>query len=269
MKNNKVMLSLLVLLSGFFLTALTIGKVADLSISENQKLTAKISASKSEYILGEEVELNFKLLRIGEAEKNTQANQCGYLRLQIAKENESFNDYFGAKWQTENCEVKIPQQTDSFFEANEKLLWNVKPEVSHLNSEAAKRVSKGRIMTDYAFPNAGTYFVKAIVTLPDENKTKIESEPIQIFISEPTGDDLKVWNSIKDNGEIVYFIQQGRFLTINETEGKRLSQQIEKIVADYPGGILANQLNQSLEKFNANEIKRKGFVEKLKQNSNN
>ncbi|HMS39164.1 MAG TPA: hypothetical protein PKE69_02980 [Pyrinomonadaceae bacterium] len=268
MQINKMLLSLLLLLGGFF-TAMTIGKVAVFSVSENQKLSAKINSLKPSYILGEEVELNFKLYRTEDAEQNTQINQCGYLRIQIAKENESYSDYFGSKWQTETCEVEIPQKVDNFSEMNERVLWNVKPEVSHLNSDAAKRVSKGRIMTDYAFPSVGTYSIKAVLTLADENKTKIESEPIQIRIIEPIGNDLKIWNSIKQNGEIAYFIQQGRFLTIKETETEKLAQQIEQIVADYPDGILAVQLNQSLGKFRFNEIKRKEFLENLKQTSKN
>ena len=66
------------------------------------------------------------------------------------------------------------------------ILWNGKPQVSHLNEDAAKRLLKGKITTEYALPEPGVYFIKAHC-LVRENATAIQSEPAQSVINEPIG----------------------------------------------------------------------------------
>jgi hypothetical protein len=72
------------------------------------------------------------------------------------------------------------------FTKRSMILWNYKPDVSHLSVDVAKPFLEGRILTDYAFVKAGTYFIKCVLTIPgtkpDESSIRIESEPIEITI---------------------------------------------------------------------------------------
>jgi len=184
---------------------------------------------------------------------------AGYFQVWIAPERKSFDRYKNTSWGLlESGGVTIAP--GAAYTDSATIMWNAKPQIL--------RPNEGLILTDYAFPATGGYKVKAVVSLPG-TENKLESPPIQIVIDEPIGDDLKVWNLIKDNGEIAYFIQNGGVLTSKDDEREKLVKQIEQIVADYPGSILVGQLNQSLEKFRANEIRRKEILEKAKKNPKN
>ncbi len=96
--------------------------------------------------------------------------------------------------------------------------------------------------------------------------TKIESPPVQIVISEPIGDDLKVWNKITDNGEIAYFIQYNEFRgKIKPDEREKLLNEVEQLVSNNPNSFLAIQIEESLAKYDVNDEKRKEFMDKLKK----
>lgn len=124
-------------------------------------------------------------------------------------------------------------------------------------------------MTDYAFPEAGNYLIKAIATVPNgassDDLTKIESETIQIIINDPIRDDLKVWNQIKNRGEIAYFLQQGETPTFQDDKAEKLLKEIEQISQKYPNSLLANKMRLTLEKFRVDEEKRKELLERAKQ----
>ena len=266
MKSNKMIATYLVL-SACLLTAITISEnVFSYPKSNSPKLSVEVTAPKQTYILGEKIELDFKVENQGREITGSQKPdaKCGYLRIQIANESKIYKDYFGSKWQTEDCEVVLPLKENEIFKSKETILWNVKPEVSHLNTDAANRMSKDRILTDYVFPKAGDYFIRTVLSFPNNIQPKITSEPMQITIEDPTGAELDVWNKIKDNGEIAYFIQEGKFITFNAKEVERLKQEVEEIAVKYPNSLLANQVEQSLDKFQANEAKRQESMQKLK-----
>lgn len=84
-----------------------------------------------------------------------------------------------------------PGKSHNYEEAT--ILWNGKIDVSGLNELAAKEKLKGKITTEYALPTPGVYFLKGLPYF-GENGTPIESDPIQILVSEPVGDDLKIWS---------------------------------------------------------------------------
>ena len=72
-------------------------------------------------------------------------------------------------------------------------MWNRKQDVAHFNELSSKSATKDKRLTDYAFPKAGTYFIKGILRLTKNGAqaiTEIESEPIQITIVEPIALDL-------------------------------------------------------------------------------
>lgn len=240
--------------------------------SENgSTLTLKIGSDKQTYVQGEFVKLNFEVLN--ETDKPIPLAyspdvSTGYLHVWIAFDGQRYNRYNNTSWGRMESGGRTIQPGQT-FKSDATVLWNSKPDTSRLNIDSITNSNEGAILNYYAFPDVGNYFIKAILTMPDGTRTKIESQPIQIVINEPMGDDLKVWNSIKDNGEIAYFIQQSDFLTAEDDERQKLTKEIEQIAAGYPNSILGGQLNQSLEKFKANEVRRKEMLEKAKIKPNN
>jgi hypothetical protein len=223
----------------------------------------KVSSEKQAYILGETVRLNFELTNEGDQPVNLVYRpdvSTGYLHLWIASDGQEFKEYNNTSWGREETGGPTLQPGQSFISQAE-VLWNSKPQIP--------RKAKSKILTDYAFPQAGIYLIKAVVSLPvksDSDKlTKIESEPIQITINEPVGDDLEVWNLIKDKGDIAYFLQQGGTPTFQDEKAEKLLKEVERISQKYPNSVLANKLRSTLEKFRIDEEKRKEWLEKAKQ----
>jgi hypothetical protein len=97
--------------------------------------------------------------------------------------------------------------------------------------------------------------------------TKVESEPIKIVINEPVGEDLEVWNKIKDNGNFAYFIQEDeiRIPSFKPDEREKFSKEFEQIINQYPNSLYTQSFRLSLDRFQAAEAKRQESMQKLKQ----
>jgi hypothetical protein len=233
--------------------------------AEIQGLSFKAKANKETYALGEPVKVEFEFSNEGEKPIIIFSGgvETGSLKVLIAGKDKEFKEYFASGWgRKRGYKINLEPKQAQKYEA--VILWNGKPNVSHLNEDAAKRVLEGKVTTEYAFPEPGVYLIKA-VSYVGENATQVESKPAQIIINEPVGDDLQVWNQIKGNREIAYLLQKGEFQTSEDEEKTGLLAEVEQLVQKYPNSIYSGYLRQNLEKFQANEERRKRFVEKLKQ----
>ena len=227
----------------------------------------KIASENDNYFLGESV-----FLRIAEINDSDGSIglpfkpnvMSGYVSLWVSYEGQQFERYSNSAWgRLEGPGIAIKPR--SSFESDAWIFWNHKPQIL--------RKGDVRIKTDYAFPKAGTYRIKAVLSVPEVDSPqpprKIESEPIQISIKEPTGDDLNVWNRIKDDGDIAYFIQQADTPTFGDEKARKLMKNIETIVQEHPNGHLTSRIKASLEKFQVDEVRRRERLEKAKVKSTN
>jgi hypothetical protein len=233
--------------------------------SEVQDLTFKAKTNKETLILGEPVEIEFVFFNTGNNSVIIPSSgvEAGSLQVFIAKPNEEFKEYFASGWGRKRGTQKAlePKQSYSY---KSTILWNGKPNVSHLNEDSAKRVLKGKITTEYALPEPGTYLIKGI-SYVGENAVPIESDPIEIVVNAPVGDDLKVWNQIKGNREIALLMQTSEFNTSKDEEKEKLVRDVEQIIVQYPNSVYSSYLRTNLEKYKASEEKRNEFMRKLKQ----
>ena len=232
---------------------------------DEQNLGVRISPLKNSYVQGEVVALDVEISNNGQSDVFLKGSnvESGFVKIFIAGEDQKFKQYSHSAWiRDRRGDFIKPGQT---IKSQATLLWNFKPQVSHLNEDAARNASEGLILTDYAFNKPGTYVVKAVLIIPGETQIRIESEPVQIVIEAPTGEDLKVWNLIKDNGEIAYFIQEGAVRSPKPEEQEKVQKEIEQLTSSYPNGLLASQIRQSLDKFRVSDAKRKEFMEKRKK----
>jgi hypothetical protein len=242
--------------------------------SSNVSLT--IAADKNNIYLGEVLNLQFEFTNLGETSVKVPNNGVmgGNVEILITKKGESFRKYFRSDWGRKDGELNVlflgPKQRHKIDDPNATILWNGRPDYSHLNPDAAKRAGKqdNRILTDYAFPDAGTYLVKAVSCLIDELNgcsIPIESEPIEIKVNQPIGEDLEVWNRIKGNRGIAMLMQKGSLDTGNEAAKEELISQVKQIIETHPNSVYSGYLKSNLEKFKAKEAKRNEFYKNIKQ----
>lgn len=227
-------------------------------------LGLKISTPKSTYVLGEIVTLNFEIANNTSSDiwLKGETLDSGYLTISIASADRKYKKY-RAVGKPEKFKPSLLKKGEK-ANSTARVLWNASLAE---NSSDPKLFEETDILTSYAFPRSGVFYVKATLIFVGKGLTTVESEPIEIQMEEPSGEDLLVWNKIKGNGGIAYFIQEGDFLvpSYKKEEREKLLLEIEQIANQHPESFYAQSLRQSLNKFNASEAERKAYFEKLRQ----
>lgn len=243
---------------------------ADNILGQSQDVSVSVIADKNSIYLGEIISLEFEFhnARENAVQIPTGGVMSGNIRIFIAKKGAEYRIYNTSGWgrSSEKVVTLSPNQSYKADNTNATILWNGKPDYSHLNTDAAKEADKfdNRILTDYAFPEAGTYLIKAVSCLIDGIKgcsIPIESKPLQITVVEPIGEDLEVWKKLKNNPKFGLFLQtNGNSL---REEDKLVIDEIKSLVETYPNSRYAQPLQQSLEKFKASEAKRQEYLQQM------
>ena len=248
--------------------------------SRNNDLLLQVKTDKSSYTLGEAVNFEIEFQNTGTKDvavwKN--ADEAGVIEILIAKNDNDYRKYVFGGIVNGRLILLKPNDSISFQKTG---LWNGKPDYSHLNADAARSLDRAdrRVLTNFLFQEPGTYYIKVHSSYKQADDIKdytkhsieIESEPIKITITEPVEEDLEVWNKIKDDDDIGYFLQEGDFkVPIYMTkERENLRQKVEQLLINYPNSFYAKPFKQNLEKFQADGEKRKAFAEKIKANQPN
>lgn len=264
MKYKQIILASLIIA---FICLIGFEYIQPIKATTSNPLTLKVNSAKQSYMLGEAVNLTFELINNSKEDVSLGCFGVGTGELQLFMSNgkKDYLEYNGG-WGTVDAEChNLLKAGDKIEIPSVKVLWNYKINVNHLNEDAAKEHTRGKITNDYAFPEAGIYYIKAWAF--NNGTSKLESEPIQITIEKPIGEDLEVWNKIKDNGDFAYFIQAGEinipsYKTQEKTE---FLKQVEQIIIDYPNSFYSEFLRQNLNKFKTAEAKRREFMQKVQK----
>jgi hypothetical protein len=260
------------------LSALTVVCLLMVGLANSQTKTSNVLLSiktgKERYILGELVNFDVRFFNSGNQKIEVWKNAPGTGMMELRIKKKSDADY--RKYQVggkERAKLRV-------LEANQNIqfvysaLFNGKPNYKHLNPNAAKLADEQerKILTDLVFPEAGQYHIKVVSyyrtpeAVGDSNKTPIsvESEPIEVTIEEPKGEDLEVWNQIKGNRDIAVLMQSNQLITSDSNEKVKLVNEVEQIIERYPNSTYSAYLKPSLEKFKAHDAKLEEFKAKIK-----
>ncbi len=264
MKGKFIFLAFVILTTATIFSFIVLQKTA---FSKNN-LIVEISQSKSNYLLGEIVPINIKIINQGNSDVYLRGAtpQSGYVKILISDDGKIFKEYDNGNWGNKKMKglTIAPNQT---INSQANILANSIFSTSHLNAKSASEIVNKKVMTVYAFPKAGEYYLKAVLVIPNKDgNEEIESESVQITIEEPQGKDLEIWNRIKDRADFAYFIQEGEMVDFRSlNEQTKFEAEIEYILQKYPNSFYAESLRQSLDKFQAAEAKRQETMQKLKQ----
>lgn len=247
-------LVVVVLSSAFFLmsfgSTITSGKL------EGKDLSFAVTLKKNTFTLGEPIQVEFVLRNTGSEPVKVpgQGVESGSLKIFIAGETGDYKEYFGSGWgrRMGTATTLHPGKTQSYYAT---ILWNGKPNVSHLNERAAEQVLAGKITTEYALPDPGVYFIKGVSSISSTPGEGV-FEPIRVVIDEPKGDDLEVWNKIKGDREIAYLLQKAAFDTGKEERKQELIAKVEQILVLHPYSVYSTYLGPNLKKYKEDEAKR-------------
>ena len=263
MKNKIAVMTVLTLIGicGFF------GFAYLKYVNASSDIGFEVKTAKNVYSVGEIVPVTVFISNKSSETLFLPGNLIEHLKIQISEDGSEYKTYegVGAGIRIDGLLPEMKVHPGKSLIMPSSIFWNAKPEVSHLNANAARQVTKGKILSDYVFSKPGTYFVKASLNIPGENELKIDSAPVQITITAPEGEDLAVWNKIRERGDIGYFLQAGDFKTPDAEARENLRREVEEIAYLYPTSSISRQIGRGLERFQSNQAKRKAVQEQLKQ----
>lgn len=181
----------------------------------------------------------------------------GTVYIVIEHNTEGFKKYRGPGWGIADTFCKEPLFS---LPPNEKLdiqttiLFNHAPDTKHLSDIYAKQHSD-EITTNYAFQDIGRYNIKAILSyaMLDGKINFIESPPIEIIVSAPSGRDAEIWREFKDNPLLGRFAQTGDLPFPSESsQGQAFIDKLQTILDKY-----AESEHKTIERLRAKLIERR------------
>jgi hypothetical protein len=242
------------------------GQVKNTAEPAHGQLALQVRSEKSSYIPGEPITLKFSVLNRADTPIVLDGGADvwrGQLKVFIAQPGEGFKEYLGPQWGIKDVaggSVTIVPR--GVYETEAAILYNHRTETSHLSELYAAQASSERVGTEYAVAMPGRYRIKAVLHVAELNDP-IESAPIRVIVEEPRGDDLRVWNEIKDDAAYGYFIQTGDIKAHpNSPKAKRVVEKLEHLVTSYPDSKYSAYIRPSLAKFRSavTDLKKQGIV---------
>lgn len=237
----------------------------DMEVMSSSDLNITVQLPKESYVLGEVVKVDIEIKNVGDSDVYLRGTDVSseYVEILISWDGKDFKTYKSAsRGQTGKGRVlKVSESVKS----NASILSNAVYPTSHLSETAAREFTQKQLMTVYAFPEIGDYFIKTVLIIPSETgNKKYQSEPIRVKIIGPLGEDLEIWNTMKGRADFAYFIQKGEPVRFSEREEQsRFLQEVENLVSRFPNSLYAESFRQSLRTFHENEAKRIEYLQKV------
>jgi len=238
MKSSKSLLTFTVL--AVALVASGIALMEGRAVSDDLMLDLELS--KNDFLLGEPIEFRVALRNMTTKDiviANTIDPVYGSLKIWSRSEKQSkFDQYVNPKWgilePNGSVRIKPGESTSNNFRL-----------IARLDAENLPR---------FYFAHPGIYELKVsyeIHVQHEERTRSVESRAVIIRINEPVGEDLVVWNRIKEMGELAYFLQNADFHMpiYRKEERDALRVRIEEILDQYPSSALSEAFRRSLVIF--------------------
>jgi hypothetical protein len=231
----------------------TVSSFPQLQGQSRRVVEMRISPAKQEYLLGEPVKFDRSITIPDDVRTRFEGDTQGAFRVFIAKGKDEFRRYQFKGWIGSHG-------FDTIF-------FNSKPETDHLSEYGRREAEAGMILTDYAFPEPGEYRIKASYKFSRESDGKVTSDSvwsnvITITLKEPKGDDLRMWELMKEDSRIGFFLMQGeapiRYPSILEA----VLAKVDRTTSDYPNSYLAGLLKIKAQERRA---RREHYKEKTEQ----
>lgn len=236
--------SILAMVSIFFVVGQVHGQT-------NEGTWLAVATEKSDYFLGEMVSIKFT---VGNGSDSTltiepPSVERGSLRLYISEDGEKYREYIGPDWGLSEGRSKSPLELKpgDQFETAGTMLFNYKVSTFHLTESYALEIRSERIDTDYALSRIGRYYLKAVLDSP-QTKTRIESKPVELLVSEPVREDGLAWEILRSNPASAFFLHAGE-LPVEEERAKQLRADLTDILERYPKCIYAERIKENLDRL--------------------
>ena len=220
---------------------------------ELANLGLELKTDKAEYLPGELIQLRMRLFpRSGAAAAPNRISVVdGSLEVLVSHGSDGYLEYQGPGWavkKTAMPEVVI-LNADQAIEATGTLLYNRVVDTAHLSPVYAQQAVEGRIPHEYALSETGSFLLK-VVYYDQFSEDRIESDPVQIYIREATGEDAEVWNTLRTNPKLGYLLQTGLLPgAAPPAEEDEAATVLQDLLVRHPASAYAGHISRGLQRF--------------------
>jgi hypothetical protein len=220
---------------------------------ELANLALELKTDKTEYLPGELMELRFRLFpRSGTAAAPDRISVVdGSLGILVSHGSDGYLEYQGPDWGVKKTSmpVIVMLNGDQAVEAMGTLLYNCVPETAHLSPLYARQALAERIPHEYALGEAGPVLLKAVYQ-DRFSENRLESDPVQIYIREATGEDAEVWNTLRASPKLGYLLQTGLLPgSASEAEEDEAAAVLQDLLTRHPATTYAGHISRGLQRF--------------------
>lgn len=215
-----------------------------------------VETDSRDIVQGEPFEFVVKLQNDTKEAVNVRANvhpHGGDLKFYVSSDGENYKRFVSPGIRSmEGGRSLLKLDTGDSVGGPVKLFWNDKPKLTNLAPSAVDKISRDRILTSFVFPEPGKYFVRAElfnVAINGGAGVTLTSKAVEVRVSQPSGEDLLVWEKIKDRPDIAFFLQEGWFRKVSASDRNLLEDELASLVVTYPSSRIARKVGKSLQRF--------------------
>ncbi len=183
-------------------------------------LLFEISSTKSSFLVGEPVPINFELTNTGVEDIFSDLYLTfafDRLSVFISKDGGEFEPYLSQAMQ--NSGFKKQGQAKILLQGGGGII------------SSSELISFNTVTGDFAFPSPGSYQIKSILTFNHYQDT-VESNIIAITVNSPSGDDLLALDFLKTNGIEMFLTDEWRLFSQSLDES--VITKVEEFQGSFP-----------------------------------
>lgn len=218
----------------------------------SKAVTLSFTTDRSEYSLGDVIGLRFEISNQTDSsvELRMPDVRFGTLKVYVSADGANFREYVGPHWASQSSAGKTTRiASGEEFQSEATMLHNRTAAAGHLTEAYAERIRKENLDTHFSMLTAGRYWLKARYS---DGKTRLESDPLAIDITQPVGLDAVVWETIKTDEAYAYFLQTGDVRSIpGSPRTAEFVESLQRITAQFPESRFAGKITVGLSKRNA------------------
>lgn len=185
-------------------------RATDLPLAPATPIKLELQSAKGTYALGEIVELELLLRNLGPAATSVQPPNpsFGNMQLFVSSDGAHYREYTGPRWGS----VRAQQHARTLATGEElrlaiPVLYNHRMPVADLQPMHADAIRERHLEPGFAFTEPGRYWAK--VALRSLGQT-FESAPLQLELRELVGADARVWQRVRADPSMAYFLHTGQ-----------------------------------------------------------
>lgn len=228
-------------------------------------MVLEVRSSQPAYALGDPVDLEIVVRNASTQPISIPAGfdvLQGFVGVEVAFGDGPFREYRGPGWGLEDAtgEARVILGPKQRVATTANILFNHGSASGHLNPQAAAEIASRYLDEGYALPSAGRYRIRAVM---HGGNASIWSEPIEIVVEQPTGEDAEVWNTLRSDPELGYFMQTGGPRgRSSAARRQQLISTVAQLVTYHPGSRYSEVLRERLSRYQdlVDDLARRGVI---------